>query len=155
MAAHLKILQSSVATDDVESDEMSSTPNSIEEWQSKSSSAAQDLLSSSSSEEALIFNRHILPTDNESPRKSSSINTNKRKHSASENEELTLSDSEDEALNSSVKKQLSKKLKVSDFDEVMPILFDLVKNLKFSNLTRINLTNLLLQEELNVNGKYN
>lgn len=149
---------SSVATDDVESDEMSSTPNSIEELQSKSSSASQDLLSSSSSEEELIFNRNILPTDNESPRKSSSINTNKRKHSASENEELTLSDSEDEALNSSVKKQLSKKLKVSNFDEVMPILFDLVKNLKFSNLTRVekeNLTNLLLQEELNVNGKYN
>ncbi|MGG2343986.1 hypothetical protein ACJKRE_01800 [Rickettsia amblyommatis] len=40
----------------------------------------------------------------------------------------------------------------------MLILFDLVKNLKFSNLTRVtkeNLTNLLLQEELNVNGKYN
>ncbi|KJV62342.1 hypothetical protein [Rickettsia amblyommatis] len=54
---------SSVATDDVESDEMSSTPNSIEELQSKSSSASQDLLSSSSSEEKLIFNRNILPTD--------------------------------------------------------------------------------------------
>ncbi|KJV62343.1 hypothetical protein APHACPA_1367 [Rickettsia amblyommatis str. Ac/Pa] len=41
---------------------------------------------------------------------------------------------------------------------MMLILFDLVKNLKFSNLTRFtkeNLTNLLLQEELNVNGKYN
>lgn len=40
----------------------------------------------------------------------------------------------------------------------MPILFDLVKNLKFSNLTRVgkeNLTNLLLREELNINGKYN
>ncbi|ALA61903.1 hypothetical protein [Rickettsia amblyommatis] len=54
---------SSVATGDVESDEMSSTPNSIEELQSKSSSASQDLLSSSSSEEKLIFNRNILPTD--------------------------------------------------------------------------------------------
>lgn len=115
-------------------------------------------LLSSSSEEELVFSRPVLLTDNELPRKSSSINTNKRKHSSSENEELALSDREDEALNSSVKKQLSKKLKVRDFDEVMPTLFDLIKNLEFSNLTRVekeNLTNLLLQEELNVNGKYN
>ncbi|BDU60765.1 hypothetical protein FLA4_11750 [Candidatus Rickettsia kotlanii] len=77
---------------------MRSTPNSIEELQSKSSSASQDLLSSSSSEEELIFNRNILPPDNELPRKNSSTNTNKRKHIARENEELKLNDSEDEVI---------------------------------------------------------
>ncbi|AFC71080.1 hypothetical protein [Rickettsia australis] len=84
-------------------------------------------LLSSSIEEELVFSRPVLPTDNESPRKSSSLNTNKRKHSSSEKEELTLSDSEDEALNSSVNKQLSKKPKASNFGEVMPILFELAK----------------------------
>lgn len=190
---------SPAAINDIESNEMSSKPNSIEELQSRSSSSSQDSSSSekklvfnrnniifdlsssntntdkikrdnddvknsknellsSSIEEELVFSRPVLPTDNESPRKSSSINTNKRKHSSSENEELTLSDSEDELSSSSVKKQLNKKPKVSNFGEVMPLLFDLVKNLKFSNLTRVekeNLTNLLLQEELSVNGKYN
>ncbi|WCR57474.1 hypothetical protein [Rickettsia asembonensis] len=135
---------SPAAINDIESNEMSSKPNSIEELQSRSSSSSQDLLSRNSSEEELVFSRPVLP--------------NKRKHSSSENEELTLSDSEDELSSSSVKKQLNKKHKASNFGEVMPILFELVKNLKFSNLTCVekeNLTNLLLQEELNVNGKYN
>ncbi|QQV75303.1 hypothetical protein H6P87_00856 [Rickettsia tillamookensis] len=203
---------SSIAINDIESDEMSSTPNSIEELQSRSSSSSQDLLSrnsseeelvfnrnniifdlsssntntdkikrdnddvkndknellsnsklpskssnssqdllsSSSSEQELIFNRSILPIDIELPSKNSSINTNKRKHSSSENEELTLGGIEDESPSSNVEKQSSKKPKATDLN--------LPKNLKFSNLTRLekeNLTNLLLQEELNVNGKYN
>ncbi|WP_231555715.1 hypothetical protein [Rickettsia hoogstraalii] len=85
---------SPAAINDIESNEMSSKPNSIEELQSRSSSSSQD---SSSSEKELVFNRNNIIFD----LSSSNTNTDKIKR---DNDDVK--NSKNELLSSSIEEEL-------------------------------------------------